>query len=415
MDMLAECKSVKTMDKNRKSRSVKTRSHRCGESTIYKIGDKAYFSNGERHVKTLIYGRVSDKTKNISLYQVKVGDVMKKKKSSIVFSYDKGLNIYTKSSRGIKRTIKPLLFEILDLRKVSQVRRVAKLINQLLKENNDKRKILLKEITLGNIERTIVELCYPAVKNLSKIPESSYSSILRENIGLREICRKAFGRAGKMTKIVVEHPHALAFGELWRGLIPFERFAEKNYAVDKVANRPNFKSSFRKLVKNFSVVKRSELFKQYHVSMMCRDSVDMFRQIPNTIFPENLKTWDEIHDFLTIEFNRRKTENKNIPYSQKWQKIDNQQAGQFILKLPPDTHTLIAYGQKLNNCIASYGQRAAQGETKLFALYKGDELCYNGEVSNNQIRQLCGKNNKRASEGEYKEIFLFLVENKIVN
>lgn len=408
-----------------KSRSVKTREFKFEWGTVYKIGEKVRFVNGKRlDWGKLLQAKWLTKTPHkisftsFNFYQGKFS----KPGHSLAVTYKNGsLNVFL-TQGGITRckSLKPSFLSRLNLERTSQARRIAKLINQLLKSHGDKRKIVLKDVTLANLDKTVVNLCYPGAKNLPKLHEVSnlYSHILKEEIGLRKICKKVFGRIGKMPKMVAENQKVLIYGVLWKGLIPFDYFLQKNYVMDDLLNRWQdgelCAKNFRKLVSRFSEPRRIELFKECKQSYYLRDSVRMFSEIPEVIFPDGLKTWRQIHDYLIDEHHKLKTINRDIKYPAAWEKIDGSDIGEMRLWLPRKTHDLVSYGQTLNNCIGSYADSAIKGSSQLFALYEQGELKYNGEIRGKELRQLVGSHNRQIEPQKRELVVDFFKKSDII-
>jgi len=76
------------------------------------------------------------------------------------------------------------------------------------------------------------------------------------------------------------------------------------------------------------------------------------------------------------------------------------------LVLAKRTNQLVEWGQKLNNCIASYSDRAADKKVVLFALYRDGEPFIAGELktSNYNIVQLMLNRNQRAPDEYWKAV-----------
>ena len=73
-------------------------------------------------------------------------------------------------------------------------------------------------------------------------------------------------------------------------------------------------------------------------------------------------------------------------------KIDGQVIKDYVVVTPTDTDTLRAWGDEMNNCIASYCNKNER--TTLGAIYKDDNLIANFEITDGRLIQLLGKFNK---------------------
>lgn len=64
-----------------------------------------------------------------------------------------------------------------------------------------------------------------------------------------------------------------------------------------------------------------------------------------------------------------------------------------------DNHQLIEWGKYMSNCIASYANRTG---TSLIALYRGEEMLYNIEIVNGEIRQMRARFNNMPDPKDQK-------------
>lgn len=80
--------------------------------------------------------------------------------------------------------------------------------------------------------------------------------------------------------------------------------------------------------------------------------------------PKNWKTFKELHDKVSAEYNRIKAEdnNKTIPYSEVEWGIHGMRKDNVELVLPSEGKTLVEWGSVQEHCVASYADRAANKE-----------------------------------------------------
>ena len=138
----------------------------------------------------------------------------------------------------------------------------------------------------------------------------------------------------------------------------------------------------------------------------------------------------EIHDFVNLEFNKIKTENKKLTKT-KFYKTFAEFDGKWIAEgiqmiVPKMTHDLVEWGATQNNCIGSYADRVYNGGTIIVG-FKDTEGQWIGhaEIQNDVayigtleipisggMTQLLGKHNQPLSEDTRKPIVEFL-KNKL--
>ena len=70
----------------------------------------------------------------------------------------------------------------------------------------------------------------------------------------------------------------------------------------------------------------------------------------------------------------------------------------------------------MSNCIASYANRVndSNGKQILLGIYKGDQVMYNIEIYNGELRQFYAKHNSPAPAKDQEKILDFLAVKKIV-
>ena len=134
----------------------------------------------------------------------------------------------------------------------------------------------------------------------------------------------------------------------------------------------------------------------------------------------------EIHDFVTAEFNKIKTENKKLTKT-KFYKTFAEFDGKWIAEgiqmiVPKMTHDLVEWGATQNNCIGSYADRVYNGGTIIvgFKDIQGqwighaeiqNDVAYIGTLEvpiSGGMTQLLGKHNQPLLEETRKPIVKFL-------
>ena len=135
---------------------------------------------------------------------------------------------------------------------------------------------------------------------------------------------------------------------------------------------------------------------------------------------------EQIHDFVTAEFNKIKTENKklrNTPYLRAFAAFDGKWISEGIQMIVPKmTHDLVEWGATQNNCIGSYADRVYDGQTIIIG-FKDVEGNWIGHAevrrsstplqilkgeAQGTMTQLLGKHNQPLAEETRKPIIKFL-------
>lgn len=130
------------------------------------------------------------------------------------------------------------------------------------------------------------------------------------------------------------------------------------------------------------------------------DMVDMARKIINggAVLLDNLpkkpKSLSEVHDQLSLVC--RKMSQENFKLQQKSvEDLDGVVWGEYILKVPLDSHQLIEAGDILKICVGNgiYAKRAKGGEINLLLLYQAEKLVGCLEVKGGEFSQAVGSRN----------------------
>ncbi len=135
---------------------------------------------------------------------------------------------------------------------------------------------------------------------------------------------------------------------------------------------------------------------------------------------------EEIHDFVTAEYNKIKTQNKKLTktkFYNTFAEFDGKWIAEGIQMIVPKmTHDLVEWGATQNNCIGSYADRVYNGQTIIIG-FKDIEGQWIGhaEIQNNvayigtlevpvngDMTQLLGKHNQPLPEETRKPIVKFL-------
>lgn len=367
-------------------------------------------------------------------------------RSSWVFSLKNGkLNLYAISRQNGVSLIKgksnnPNLIDDLGLTKLSEIKRVARILNIFFQENGYKKRLKLKDLTLENFRSLMIKIIYPGVRAFDfeiKKLNSAYSSFLREDIGLKKILKKCFGASGKkITNGFLENIKQnknldiLAKARTWRGLVPLDSLHKllmiRKYNVYD-SNVPNNISNdwktTRQFINQFSAERRIALFNEAYSGQIpvyiFTDTLNTYKTIKNeiTIPPEIAKQgWQKLHDWITLESIKLRDKPREIIYKEKWAKIDGVVIGDFVIILPKVTTDLITLGQKLNMCVGgvSYQNFAVENRGLILEIRKENEPIYCMSVQNGQIDQFRAKYNENPSEEDWKIIVDGLVKANIL-
>ena len=88
----------------------------------------------------------------------------------------------------------------------------------------------------------------------------------------------------------------------------------------------------------------------------------------------------------------------------------------FRILVPMTNYDLIEWGNIMQNCIGSFGQKVRDKTCQVIAIMnkKTNEMLYNIEIQKRSIIQFSSRGNQAPSKLEYKEIVAFLKEKEIV-
>lgn len=117
------------------------------------------------------------------------------------------------------------------------------------------------------------------------------------------------------------------------------------------------------------------------------------------------KDFNDLHDVLARDFRKVDVMEQGITYSGKAAKLAGDYEG-FSIQAPETTHTLVDWGQEMNNCIGSYGNAATRGTSLLYAVRdETGRMLGNMELrpKDGSVVQLVGKHNGRF-EGDIERV-----------
>lgn len=148
-----------------------------------------------------------------------------------------------------------------------------------------------------------------------------------------------------------------------------------------------------------------------------RDTADQWGQKADKIvIPNNLKGLDEIHDYVSIEFRKLSSADFDLEFKDEVKAIDGVVLeGGLRLVIPKTSFQLVAWGQKMSNCIGGYGRQvnSSKGKQWLLGVYKNDMLTYNIEIEGKDIRQFWGARNSSADPKDKVTVLKFLAEKEL--
>ena len=195
--------------------------------------------------------------------------------------------------------------------------------------------------------------------------------------------------------------------------------------------RKHFKSFFRHfgykdeyLLQMFAIEKQDEYGFPMgnHNGQHAVDAAHMFTQIKGRNHRTAIKQHvarsrmnvEQIHDFVNVEYNKIRTENKKLPKTSFWKTFaafDGKWIAEGIQMIVPKmTHDLVEWGAVQNNCIGSYADRVYAGTTMIigFKNIEGEWIGHAEVKKDLYISQLLGKHNQALSQEDYLAITTFL-------
>ncbi|MCX9024668.1 MAG: PcfJ domain-containing protein [Candidatus Methanoperedens sp.] len=158
----------------------------------------------------------------------------------------------------------------------------------------------------------------------------------------------------------------------------------------------HFENIFSHLLKFITPKKLIHLLSEeeivYKMNLL-EDTYDMLtaysdpEKIPSSLrgmYPRGLeidfkfKCLKEFHDKISVQYTiiKAEAENKDIPVDELFAQLDGMESKGLKIVVPRKTAQLSLWGKLLNICIASYGDKAARGETLLLGVEKEGQIKY---------------------------------------
>lgn len=148
-----------------------------------------------------------------------------------------------------------------------------------------------------------------------------------------------------------------------------------------------------------------------------RDTANQWNEKPDKILiPSDLRTLEALHDYVTIEYRKLSTDNFDLKFKDEVVAIDGiELEGGLKLIIPKTNIELILWGQKMSNCIGSYGRQVnnSDGRQWLLGVHKDGALKYNIEVYNKEIHQFYSYRNSPADLQDKVTVLKFLAEKEL--
>lgn len=126
------------------------------------------------------------------------------------------------------------------------------------------------------------------------------------------------------------------------------------------------------------------------------DSLRGFHNIPDGAELPRDTNWRDLHNTINPIARRFAGQRENVVIEQTGPsaKIDGLRIGDMVIQSAKETHELVDWGARMNHCIGSYGREAASGSSHLFALWNGENLVANLELTPaGDVRQFYGRFN----------------------
>ena len=317
--------------------------------------------------------------------------------------------------------------------KKSQANRLKTLIGKWAKRNGikaakgkDVREVVFKTI--------YPDLYLPAIETV----DVTFSKYLRGD-NLKYAVKKCFGNSGKKIVALVgqylekqKSYKILNLGLITKGIFPIDVVQrmireslddpmETPYARERVlflnyiAGEQKSKIlEIRKLLSNYS---QKRIY-----TLLCGDVqnkntlYDSLRMWGNmgfvkSVLPESPKNFNEIHEHLSRE--QHKVNNPDYPLEvpESYIEVNNLEVDNFRFEIPKSYYSLVDYGKKMSNCIASYSGEMLRKNCVLMGIYKDSDLAYNIMIRGKKVSQFYGKHN-RLPDKEDREIILGILEEK---
>lgn len=363
-----------------------------------------------------------------------------KRKNKYCLSYKNGqLNLYSINTgeEGKKRirncSVDTNLITSLYLNKDEHAKNLARIINQFLKNNGIKKRLVIKNITISTFNQQFRLLLYPGAKGVIKEINSNWSRLFRYQLPIKQIIKKIYGYNGKkITKLFCGkckqgmQPHTLDAGLVWKGLVPLDYLyrifdmqrVEWHSRSQKYQDTRNF---LKKLTERQRIALLLDCCRENFRDFYVRDVVRMDKQRVEPVeYPTNLTTWQQYHHILSppIDYGRRYTQEiqKEIifEYSDKFLKLDNVEIDDMRIELPKTSFKLNEYSDKMNNCVRSYATSVENKYCIILGIYKENKLTYNVELRRRELGQFLGKRNREPDAEDKNKVVRYLQDNDFI-
>lgn len=297
----------------------------------------------------------------------------------------------------------------------------------------------LNGFSIGEInEANLLDLCYPSLKNfpVKNLHGSGVTHIFRKpGLGFHALCKKIFKCKSKIiTKLILSedkelrilrHPSVRDLIELGYTFKPFfnrgemEQFLQLTtigtFGLGGMGASRGIRMQ-RKFFRKFTSKQLLHLFSQQHSTYDVMDSVRQWSEFPTKItIPDKVQTWKFVHDEISRQYRKLGQEDYEFNLKPNVKKLHGIQVDNETIVVPHTRHELIDWGTKMNNCIAGYHSQFNQGHTILLGVKEGEEIKYNIEITNGQVRQFMKNRNVQAPKEVIEKFIKVFIEHKLVN
>jgi len=272
----------------------------------------------------------------------------------------------------------------------------------------------------NKVKRALTQACYPALKNvpIPKVMLETGSIMRRRDLTFDMFIKKTMKHSSKIIK-----------KELIKGMSPglfsiinILRTRVNRGEIEKLIQMNegklilyNSKKSMKYFLNSYSNNKIFKIFKERtKKTYYLRDAVDQLYENKKIIPPQDFKNIKDLHDKVTIQYKRLQTEDYEFEPNKKLEGIDNLKVGNETIIVPKTKYELLEWGQKLNNCIASYHDSFNKKRTIILGIKDGNDIKYNIEIQSNKIQQFKEDRNRTADKltiEKYKKVF---IEHKLI-
>lgn len=232
---------------------------------------------------------------------------------------------------------------------------------------------------------------------------------------IRPFVEEVFGKSRyrrDLLKVTAEsYPYDIALMREFRGLTPVDWLVDWMRKERPQAPGPGSPNIRNLLIRSNPKSYRSILRRDF----TGRDAMLIAnmgaRRAPGHVFEVNadrpFRTWEEMHNSILgpQRYGRRADyalepfTHKEIELTDLAKKFDGLQVGKLVIEPAKHTEVMTAWGNLMNNCIASYARNAVAGTAEYAAVLDGDKVIANLEVRDNKLVQLLGRFNRALPEG----------------